>query len=135
MASEATRKEKYREYLESPEWQKRRKQALDHAEHRCQVCNSSKRLDVHHRTYERVERERPRDLTVLCRRCHEMFHGKGKVQLGESKRPKKRKQSQNQKKRAARQRRNARQWAQRPSTSERRQQLAAATLREQGDLR
>jgi hypothetical protein len=30
---------------------------------------------VHHRTYERFGREDTGDLTVLCRRCHTLFHG------------------------------------------------------------
>lgn len=66
----------YREvYLRSDHWQQVRIAALERAEHHCQVCNSAKSLDVHHRTYERVGQERPMDLTVLCRRCHSLFHG------------------------------------------------------------
>src|SRR5438874_456134 len=64
----------YREYLESPEWQSRRLLALQHAGHRCQVCNSPDGLEVHHRTYERIGNEELEDLTVLCHRCHEIFH-------------------------------------------------------------
>lgn len=65
----------YREvYLRSPHWLKVRGEALERAEHRCQVCNAAGSLDVHHRTYERLGREAPTDLTVLCRRCHERFH-------------------------------------------------------------
>lgn len=62
-------------YLRSAHWAGIRKQALKRAEHRCQVCNGTERLDVHHRTYERLGHERPGDLTVLCRRCHDLFHG------------------------------------------------------------
>ena len=65
----------YQEYLQTPEWQARRKDALQRAEYRCQTCNASDRiLDVHHRTYERRGHEKPSDLTVLCRDCHELFH-------------------------------------------------------------
>jgi replicative DNA helicase len=49
-------------------------QALSRAGHRCQVCNSPDKLDVHHRTYERVGQEQLDDLTVLCDRCHGLFH-------------------------------------------------------------
>jgi DNA repair exonuclease SbcCD ATPase subunit len=66
--------ESYLAYLRSPEWQRRRLAALRRAGNRCQVCNSSKHLDVHHRTYERFRRELPGDLTVLCRACHDIFH-------------------------------------------------------------
>jgi hypothetical protein len=64
----------YQEYLQTPEWQKKRVAALSRANHRCQVCNSRGPLDVHHRTYERRGSEDEHDLTVLCRRCHELFH-------------------------------------------------------------
>lgn len=64
----------YEAYLQSPEWQQRRKAALERAEYRCQICNSPQRLDAHHRTYERLGNEEPADLTVLCRACHDTFH-------------------------------------------------------------
>lgn len=64
----------YADYLASEHWQKARKRALTRAENRCQICNQTDQLDVHHRTYERLGRERPMDLTVLCHRCHALFH-------------------------------------------------------------
>jgi hypothetical protein len=47
---------KYQDYLASTYWRdsRRRRQALERAEHRCAICNSARRLDVHHRTYERL---------------------------------------------------------------------------------
>jgi hypothetical protein len=69
----------YEEYLRSPEWQIRRAEALDDAGHHCQVCNSVKQLDVHHRTYERLGFEEPADVVVLCRVCHEIFHRQGRL--------------------------------------------------------
>jgi hypothetical protein len=70
----------YQDHLESPAWHERRKVELDRAGHRCQICNVSAEesvLDVHHRTYERVGREGPTDLVVLCRKCHDAFHKSG----------------------------------------------------------
>lgn len=65
----------YQEYLDSAEWKKKRTGALKRAGFACQVCNAAdKILDVHHRTYERIYRERKADLTVLCRDCHTRFH-------------------------------------------------------------
>jgi len=64
----------YREYLRTPEWQARRRNALAAALSRCEVCNVSENLDVHHRTYERLGAEDEADLTVLCRSCHGLFH-------------------------------------------------------------
>ena len=44
----------YKEYLQTPEWQERRKARLKAARYRCQVCNTiDQRLNVHHRTYGR----------------------------------------------------------------------------------
>jgi hypothetical protein len=69
----------YTEYVHTPEWQERRKAALGRAGHRCQVCNASGPLDVHHRTYDRRGDERADDLTVLCRQCHGLFHEVARV--------------------------------------------------------
>lgn len=70
----------YSEYLKSAGWQTRRAAALKRAGHRCQVCNGDKRLEVHHRTYERLGHERAADLVVLCRDCHQLFHDNGRLE-------------------------------------------------------
>lgn len=65
----------YAAYMRSPIWAAKRKAALDRADNRCQVCNSDLLLQVHHRKYPEVlGTEDPMDLTVLCRRCHDLFH-------------------------------------------------------------
>lgn len=69
----------YPEYLESPEWQARRKVMLRRAVYRCQVCNRDRLLHVHHRTYEHRGIELPSDLVVLCDECHELFHQNGRL--------------------------------------------------------
>lgn len=77
LTSEKTYKEKYYEYLQSPEWNERRKAKLKEAGYRCQLCNSNGvKVAVHHRTYERVFNELPEDLIALCEQCHEKFHEK-----------------------------------------------------------
>lgn len=68
--------EDYQAYLRSPEWQERRQVALARAGHRCQLCYSAKRLEVHHRTYERIGNEDLTDLITLCRACHQRHHGR-----------------------------------------------------------
>jgi hypothetical protein len=75
VADRLAAKADYAQYLASPEWRKRRDEAIQRAEGRCQLCNSAQRLQVHHRTYERRGNERPMDLTVLCEGCHQHFHG------------------------------------------------------------
>ncbi len=65
----------YSEYMQTDAWQRLRKMALERADHHCQVCNSDLLLQVHHRSYPtELGNERPADLTVLCRRCHDLFH-------------------------------------------------------------
>lgn len=66
----------YDDYLKTDHWQAVRRGALERADHRCQLCNSAERLNVHHRTYERRGCEEPNDVTVLCQSCHAKFHNK-----------------------------------------------------------
>ena len=66
---------RYDLYLQTAEWQTLRRIKMETAGHRCQVCNSDAGpLEIHHRTYERRGKERMDDLTVLCRRCHQVHH-------------------------------------------------------------
>lgn len=67
----------YHAFLASPEWAEARTSALRRAGGRCQGCNSTARLQVHHRTYERRGQEEADDLTVLCHTCHRALHFHG----------------------------------------------------------
>lgn len=73
----------YQEYLKSPAWKTKREEKFKLVGRRCQVCNRAYRLEVHHRTYERIGNEDLNDLTVLCSTCHHIFHKNGR--LNESK--------------------------------------------------
>jgi len=66
----------YNQYILSPEWQEKRKSALIRADHCCQLCRSTKKLNVHHNTYVRLGKELDSDLVVLCEECHKFFHVK-----------------------------------------------------------
>jgi 5-methylcytosine-specific restriction endonuclease McrA len=64
------------EYRNQPEWQQRRREALARARYRCQMdASHDAPLDVHHNTYQNYGDERLEDLVVLCRACHQKFHG------------------------------------------------------------
>jgi len=63
-------------YREQCEWKVKRTQALMRAGYRCQTCGScDTTLDVHHNSYENYGDERPEELVVLCRSCHQKVHG------------------------------------------------------------
>jgi hypothetical protein len=64
----------YAAYLRTDHWRSVRDAARKRAHGRCQACNSTEQLDVHHRTYERRGCELAADVIVLCRPCHDLFH-------------------------------------------------------------
>ena len=71
----------YREFLSSEEWNKVKiYMVYCVADGRCQVCNSSEHLHVHHRSYELLGHEHlsfqsRKNLIVLCASCHRKHHG------------------------------------------------------------
>ena len=71
--NKAAYKKKYYEYLKSPAWQEIRIEMLT-AYPKCQRCDSTYILQVHHKTYKNVFKEEPEDLEVLCKNCHETEH-------------------------------------------------------------
>ncbi len=82
----------YDVYLNSAEWEKKRKEAIELYES-CVLCASKNALNVHHRTYANFKNESiTKDLIVLCSRCHAKYHyWKSSVKHQNRKRRKKRK--------------------------------------------
>lgn len=66
----------YREYLGSPQWKARAEAFRAAWDHRCAICYSSAKLEVHHRTYERLGHELNTDCIPLCKHCHKMANGR-----------------------------------------------------------
>lgn len=64
----------YADYLLTDHWRRIRWARLWMANAACELCLATDDLQVHHKTYSRLAEERPEDLIVLCRRCHEHFH-------------------------------------------------------------
>lgn len=64
----------YADYLQTPEWRRRRDARIHLANRRCQRCDARRELQVHHLSYERLGAEWDTDLEVLCRSCHEGHH-------------------------------------------------------------
>ena len=67
-------RDKYRDYMLSPAWQKKRERVRQRSGGKCELCGERSAVDVHHRTYARVGKERLSDLIHLCRLCHEDQH-------------------------------------------------------------
>lgn len=64
----------YQEYLQSDRWKEIRQWALIFWDRRCVICNSKQKIEVHHRTYERLGHELLTDCIPLCAECHELHH-------------------------------------------------------------
>ena len=55
----------YKSYVASPEWAEKSKIRRSDYGNRCAVCNSTKDIHAHHRTYERLGLELPEDITPM----------------------------------------------------------------------
>lgn len=69
----------YTLYMQTEHWKLLRDFALRRTGHSCEECGTHRRLAVHHKTYERLGRESPRDLKVLCKECHRDAHRHGRM--------------------------------------------------------
>lgn len=67
----------YREFLMTPYWKAIAEDVKRKSGNKCQLCNSTEGLNVHHRTYENHgdELHNMKDLICLCADCHSKFHG------------------------------------------------------------
>lgn len=62
-------------YLQSQQWQAKRKAILLRDNYTCQKCTASNiPLDVHHLHYQNIGNEPLTDLVSLCRTCHDEVH-------------------------------------------------------------
>lgn len=65
----------YRDYyLQTPHWKIKRRQAIERADGECEICGSTRELEVHHLNYENLGYEEPEDLMALCHNCHMEVH-------------------------------------------------------------
>jgi len=69
--------DRYSDYLQTDYWKAVTDAVKKRDGYRCRLCNSQHDLCAHHRDYSHrgKELEFLDDLTTLCRRCHEIFHG------------------------------------------------------------
>lgn len=66
----------YTDYLQTPEWRRRRDRALARASWACEwpACKRKTDLQVHHKVYEHIGDELDEELAVLCGDHHHHFH-------------------------------------------------------------
>lgn len=66
----------YKDFLQTPYWKAISMHVRYKSGYKCQVCNSKKFLNVHHRSYKHHGEEinHLEDLIVLCNNCHSTFH-------------------------------------------------------------
>ena len=66
----------YNVYLQGEHWKLMRRLRREVDNEKCAVCGSRDKLNVHHKTYERIGAEKLGDLITLCYECHGKYHDK-----------------------------------------------------------
>ncbi len=67
----------YSDYLKSDHWKDvRRRYWKSRMPKVCLGCEAIDNLELHHRTYRRIGREKLMDLVPVCRTCHQLIHDK-----------------------------------------------------------
>jgi len=68
----------YQQYLQSKDWQRKRRAKLGRSngtKRRCGICGSTEQLDIHHLSYRKdLTKVKQCDLRILCRTCHNCAH-------------------------------------------------------------
>ena len=65
----------YKEYLKSDHWKNVKKRYKDSKlTQKCYICGSNKHINIHHKTYKRLGKEKLNDLVPLCQECHYLTH-------------------------------------------------------------
>ena len=73
----------YFPYMRSPDWRRLVADYYRRHPRRCAACRSSFDVDLHHKTYARLEAERDDDLAPLCSTCHSMVHSIHQISAGD----------------------------------------------------
>ncbi len=66
----------YYEYLQSSQWQAKRKAKAEQKKYTCEKCHKKilKGFHIHHKTYKHFKNEPLKDLMFLCEDCHKKIH-------------------------------------------------------------
>lgn len=76
---------KYRRYLKSYEWAQLKADLYKVRSRKCERCGNKTRLQVHHKTYDNIYKEKHSDLEILCDTCHKKEHGIAETKKRKSK--------------------------------------------------
>ena len=65
----------YYDYMQSNEWDKKRRDTYRRAGDKCQECGKTGViLNAHHKVYTNFKNEKEEDLIALCNECHSKYH-------------------------------------------------------------
>lgn len=65
-------RQRYNAHLKSAQWKNTRRDLFRLRGRKCEVCGKpSLSLEVHHLNYDRLGKEAPSDLQIVCKPCHE----------------------------------------------------------------
>ena len=64
----------YHAYLQTKEWYDKRNQVLKFSDYKCNRCEETENLQVHHLNYNSIGDESMNDLEVVCKSCHKGIH-------------------------------------------------------------
>jgi len=67
-------RQKYLDYLQSPEWHAVSLAIKKRDNFTCQSCGSTSNLQTHHITYKNLFNEPDEDLICVCQPCHSILH-------------------------------------------------------------
>ena len=65
---------KYKVYIKSKWWEKRKNLYFQSHEKKCAICSSSEHIQLHHMVYKNYGNEKDEHLVPLCREHHNLFH-------------------------------------------------------------
>ena len=71
----SSHKKAYDKYIDSDQWTMMRWGLFYKRGEKCERCGKTENLQVHHKTYENLFREKFADLEILCKECHRKEHG------------------------------------------------------------
>jgi 5-methylcytosine-specific restriction endonuclease McrA len=69
------RRERYQQYILSPQWAHKRFEVFRRDGYMCQMCHRMPAAQVHHKTYKNFGNEPLEDLIAVCEQCHKDHHG------------------------------------------------------------